>query len=702
MSLFDFPRIHVWGTQVINVGTGNNDSASPGEEMTVTSDTERVRAVTRGMTDAEFSRWMTGLDQDGLLRCQWNYYGDMSIRFIDVRVRSVQLGYDELLIDPNDDPLIGGQVYLNNAVMCDTNPEGYHGTQIFAEALEIRAPGALDRTGTFVSRKPQCATTRWLNWYRNVSYHGLFGLPPKGVDGQLSSGNAGGASATFQCSIDFDLNDFVDDVHETNDKQEIRHKFLALPESRGTQALSNALRIHPAQGLIFRYNLYLTYPSISDTELAKQFGRGLKTTNPAYGLVLGTISPWYDDEPETITMGRYLKPAAPFDNPYRPKNPYYLSPVVVRVKPEDQRISLDLANCLPEDGPDGEKFDMGPVTLGIRAMTSPGVNPAQNPAPITALGTIANDKSTYLMQGGIYDLDYSHLPPEQAVASCLENDSQELVLQTGKNGVLLYEPEYMIASDCNCSYLDELAPGQTWDHPEVVDFLKHEPARALRGEVTLLMRRRGKSPVDPIEVTVEQWSETPTGVVDEFGKYRYPRLLHKEQITIERDATVYRLRPLEGPGLRLFRFVPPGLWPTDIDPKTLGELAFQEYFTELRVLPYDDYSKITDDELTWERIYKEIFRYYHLILPAMSVRLDMSDRTIWETPTAARYVKRVTDRSLWSYFTYMPRTRDLSKYRCQLLWRFCDKVFRELGVPEGLTGPSHQKTRERKRHKKPG
>ncbi len=686
MSLFDFPRIHVWGKQVIiNVGTGNNDSASPGEELTVTSDTERVRAVTRGKSDAEFSRWMTELDQNKLLRCQWNYYGDMSISFTDVRVQSVQLGYDQLLLDPKDDPLIGGQVYLNNAVMCDTNPEGYHGTQIFAEALEIRAPEALDGTGTFVSRKPQRATTRWLNWYRNVSYHGLFGLPPKGVDGQLSSGGAGGASATFQCSVDIRKTDLKKALHQGADNQEILHKFLPLPGSPGAVALFEALHRHHAIGFLFRYNLYLTYPSISDTELAKQFAHGLKTPNPAYGRIVGTIAPWYPGEPETITMGRYLKPAAPFKNPYRSDKPYYLSPVVARVKPEDQHISLDLANCLPEDGADGEKFDMGPVTLGIRPMTSPGADPATNLAPITTLGTLKNDQGTYIVQGGIYDLNYGALPAEQQ--ALLQDDSQELVLQTGKYGVLLYEPEYMIAADCNCSYLDELRPGKTWDQPEVLKALADEPVRALRGEVKLLLRRRGKTPDGKTPVTVEQWRETPTGIVNEYGKYRDPRLLHTETITIEGGEWDYRLRPLEGPGLRLFRFVPPGLWPKVIAPRTLAQLAFQEYFTELRVLPYDDYSKITDEQLTWELIYEQIFRYYHLILPAMSVRLDMSDRTIWETPTAARYLKRVTDRSLWSYFSYMPRTRDLSKYRCELLWRFCDKFLAETPEPKSQRKP---------------
>ena len=41
----------------------------------------------------------------------------------------------------------------------------------------------------FVSRLPTRAVTRSLNWYRNVSFHGVLGND--------TSGGAGGASATF-------------------------------------------------------------------------------------------------------------------------------------------------------------------------------------------------------------------------------------------------------------------------------------------------------------------------------------------------------------------------------------------------------------------------------------------------------------------------------------------------------------------------
>lgn len=679
MSLFDFPRIHLWGTQEVNAGTGNNDSASPGEELTVTSDTARTRAETRGMTDEQFRQWMMSLDQSHLLCAQWNYFGNFSFRFCNVQVGSVQLGPDQLVTDKQQEPLIGAQIYLHYGTLIDANPEGYHTSQVFCESLEVRGPGALGGTGVFVSRKPTRATTRWLNWYRNVSYHGLFGLPPTGSDGQLSSGGAGGASATFQCGIEVKRDDLQPVPHQGADADVARHRLLAREESKAATALVEALRRRNAKGLLFRYNLYLCYPRISDTELAAEyFDKGIHKMNPSLGLVLGTLSPWYEDEPSTITMGRYLKPVKSFANPYRPDKPYYLSPCVAVVDPANQRISLDAANCLPEDGPEGYKFSLGAVTLGIRAATAANEDPAHNTNDVIPIGTLCNDREAYLAQGGIYDVSYRLLAPEHQ--AWLDDDAHELVLHTSSGGVLLSETEYMVESDCTCNYLDELPPGKTWDDDDVRKELAAQPSLALRGEVDLHIRRRGKAPAAPTAIRVEQWRTTPTGFPSQYGVYRYPLLLGTETLTLNGTTGTLRLRPVEGAGMRLFRLVPPGLWPQHIDPATLAALQFQEFFVDVRVLPYDDYGHLTAEQLTWERIYDEVFRYYYLILPAMSEYLDLKDPTIWQTPTAARYVMRMTDPQLWDYYNYMPRTRDLSKYRRELLWRFCCRVLKEHGV----------------------
>jgi hypothetical protein len=675
VSLFDYPRIHVFGTQRVNPGTGNNNSASPGEELSVTADSERVSAWTRGKSDAEFQHWITQLDQQGLLRCQWNYYGDMSFGFVDVRVRSVQLP-DQLLVDPQHDALIGASVHLNNAVVCDVNPEGFNSTQIFAEALEIHAPGVLAGAGSFISRQPDRATTRWLNWQRNVSYQGAFGSAREAADEQLTSGAAGGASATFQCGIEVQPEDLASDFGERRNLERSRYKLLVETDaSPGMSALIDALR-SGARGLLFRYNLHLCYPRISDSELAQRFARGERTVNPAFGIVVGTIAPWLHDEPSTITLGRLLRPAAAFPNPYRKGARWYLSPAVARHDPHSKQLSIDLANCLPEDGSDADKYNLGTVTLGVRAATAANQDPATNAAQIHPLGTLRNDRDTYLDQGGIYDLSYAHLPDEVVR---LDDGAFELVLETSLFGVLLYEPEFMLASDCTCSYLDELAPDQHWNDPAVRAALAQLPHAALRGEVDLWLLRRGRRAQQPVRVNVEEWRVTPTGDPTRYGLYRFPTLLSHQTLSLNSAHASFALQPSGGSGLRVFRFVPERQWPQDINERQLAHLAIQETFVELRILPYDDYSAVRDDELSFELIYREVLRYYHLITPGMSEALNLADPTIWQMPSAARYVLLTSSLELWASWQFMPRTRDLSRYRRELLRRFCGQVLQRHG-----------------------
>jgi hypothetical protein len=678
VSLFDFPRIHIFGLHRVNPGTGNNNSASPGDELTVTADSERVSAVTLGKTDAEFQRWITQLDPQQLLRCQWNYYGDMSFAFEDVRVRSVQLSHDTAL-DTQHDALIGASVHLNNAIVCDVNPEGFNSTQIFAEALEIHAPQVFAAAGSFISRQPDRATTRWLNWQRNLSYHGRFGLPPNGVDGELSSGAAGGASASFQCGIEIKPEDLRQVVGDQRDLSQARYQLLLKqppPNQPSPSPVMAALvaAIHKgARGLVFRYNLHLCCPKLSDTELARSFARAERISNPAYGVVIGTIAPWYDAEPSTITMGRLLRPAAAFENPYRKDKPHYLSPAVARHDPQRKQLSIDLANCLPEDGEAGDKFDLGTVTIGLRAVTAANERPASNTAAFYPIGTLQNDRQTYRDQGGIYDLSYAHLPENGA---WLDDGEHELVLHTARFGVLAYEPEYMLMSDTTCSYLDQPPAGRRWDRPARRKRLRAMPHSALRGEVDLWLLRRGKPAPAPVQVTIEEWQVTPTGSVAQYGVYRYPTLLKREVRSMAAARMRYALIPSAGStaALRMFRFVPECQWTQNISEYELADRSIQESLVELRILPYDDYTQLRAEQLTWQLIYREVLRYYHLITPGMSEALDLSDPAIWELPTAARYVLVTTSLELWPSWQFMPRTRDLSRYRRQLLRRFCRRV----------------------------
>lgn len=673
MSVLDFPRVNFWGTQRINPGTGNNNSLGPGQELTVTSNTEQVQPVDSPLSDDDFIRWMESADPMGLVRGQWNYYGDMSMRFDEVVVNSGIIEPGRLI---TEDPLIGAKVSLINSLVCDVNPEGFDCTQIFSGALQIDAPRALGGTGVFLSRLPTRAVTRSLNWYRNVSFHGVLGND--------TSGGAGGASATFIHAVkvpDSDLQKIPDRGVEYD---EVLHHWWpkcgadGAPTSPLVAAMHKALRNKDVIGLQIRYNLYLCYPRIADSALVKQFAAGQKAENPAVGLVLGTIAPWRRGEPESMTLARTLKPARSYVNAYRSDGkPYYLAPAVAKIGQNTGHLSIDLANTLPEDGADGAKYALGKVTLGVRRATRPGDDPAANTSTVVEIGEVKNDREAFVARGGIYDLEVNG-----DAERLLADPNNEIVLSTERYGVLLYEPEYTIGSDCEAAYLDE-APPQSQERvmrPSRQEGQGEQPIpQALRGSVPLYLRRRGRIPDKSVSLIVEQWRFTPSGDSRVFGAYVYPRKLGSETLEVPDGLVEHELHPVDGPGVLMFRYLVPGQWQQDMDGANLAKLTFQEDCTFLRVLPHDAEAAAaaaSNGSIDYATIYKHVLRYYALILPAMSKRLQMSadSADLWTSPTAARYLLRTTSPHLWNHWAYMPRTRDLSRTRLDLLRRFCRQI----------------------------
>ena len=258
----------------------------------------------------------------------------------------------------------------------------------------------------------------------------------------------------------------------------------------------------------------------------------------------------------------------------------------------------------------------------------------------------------------------------------LENGETELVLQTSTEGVLLFEPENHVVLDCECNYLDHPGPGE--HYPAMIHALR-EPgtAVALQGRSPIVVYRRGQPVTGPMRFTVEQWRTTPSGDPANYGFYQYPVLMSSTSaaITVNSGWGSVDLIPHHGfPGMRMFRFVPETLWPQTRPVDQLAWLICAESYATMRILPYDDYSNQLAAGPTFDDVYDNIFVYYDLITPAMNERLPMSDRSLWDTPTAAQYLKRIIDPGLWSSPNYMPRTRDLSAGRRELLIAFCDDV----------------------------
>jgi hypothetical protein len=512
------------------------------------------------------------------------------------------------------------------------------------------------------------------------------------VLGNDTSGGAGGASATFIHSVKVARIDEEKLPQVGPEYDEMMHHWWPLlnregqPASRVAYELYRVLSGAFAQGLQIRYNLYLCYPRIADSALVEEFAAGRKTENPAIGWVLGTIAPWRAREPESLTLGRGLNPARSYPNQYRSDfKPYFLAPTVARVADvgDAMLVSIDLVNTLPEDGKDGEKFPLGPVEIGLREATVPGGDPAANQALVRPIGMIANDRRSFERCGGVYDLPVT----DPAMRAELADPGYELVLQTGRFGVLMYEPEYYVGSDCEAAYLDSAPPGSADPVVRPPNGAGDPLPQPLRGWVPVYVRRRGHVPDDRVRLGVEEWKFTPTGDPNppNYGSYRFPTRLGEETIEAERGLATHLLGPKGGPGVSMFRYVAPGQWPQPLDSAALANTTYREAYTFLRVLPYDEAVKIADADLDYDAVYRHVFRYYALILPAMTKRLDMTGggAGLWQTPTAARYLLKTTGVDMWEHWAYMPRTRDLSATRRELLRRYCRKVLAAHGIAAG-------------------
>jgi hypothetical protein len=209
----------------------------------------------------------------------------------------------------------------------------------------------------------------------------------------------------------------------------------------------------------------------------------------------------------------------------------------------------------------------------------------------------------------------------------------ELVLMTEKGGEMLVEAPVMVESDDRCVYLQQ---GES-------------------AMVRFAALARGAPLAEPIRFLV----------MDEPGRGAHrPVVECPETIDVGGRADNILTLRAANPGCTVIRLArSPGGRRLD--------LARDPYIS-VRVLPTDDYGHLGDDELTFPLVYQEVFRYYHLLHPAMNQKLDLGDEQA--VTAAAETLLRRTDPGNWRRARYMPRTRDLSAGKRRLLERWCRKV----------------------------
>lgn len=635
MSVFSFPRINFLGTIQLNPGTANNDDyaqAGPGQLTMPASwgpfagqafgliDSKRVQARTYGMSDEAFVAWVQQPQLfDGSPKPQmpseWNYYGDMGSS-ATTTVVGVQAGPGDSCTPDAAGPLwslIGSTLTFSGGIT-DVNSEGSPpATQFFIDSMSL-----MNGDTPVVDGTPSKGACQWINFYRNVNL--------------TADGGAGGY---------------------------IYHVLLA-----GENTTINIPGFPAnARGLVFRYYLYNVQQGETDPyKLAKLYAQG--KTNSATLQIAGTLAPLMDDEAIlTGPVGRLLvSNVAQIPSPPGAQNnagggPVSLAPAVVQQ--DGDTISVDFLGTFPDYYQNGAnpKYDFGPVELIV---TGGGTTATVGPVPYADL-----DAGNAL--GWVFDFDISSNPAAQ---QALQDPEAAFSLVHAKYGAVLAETDYYFPSNQQAIYAEQHGPGDVFLNQGTP-----EPA-------TVSVYHRGKllpAPDCP-PITVWAYQSTP---IQSPGNAVVVSANFQPGDPLVADTS--------HPGNLLFTFTindagnpAPGGYP----PQNYAAFSNPPWITNapgisVRILPNDeDFSRyyvnpaaaepVGNDLLTFDVVYAKVLRTYYLLFPAMNQVFPLNSEA--KVTSMAQGILDRTEMKYWMTTGYMPRTRDMSASRKQLLRAWCRKV----------------------------
>ena len=391
-----------------------------------------------------------------------------------------------------------------------------------------------------------------------------------------------------------------------------------------------------AAGLSVRYGLY------ASTSVAAG------ATTDRVGMVSGAIGVGTKDELQSYPNCRTLYSVDAVATGGR--SPKSRGPVLMKINPGRSRVAIDLFNALKETGTTLQtisKVNIGPLVLG---WTKPSIGACFTFAPIPYSQYNMNNTKN---QGSVIDVDFSAYRDEVIK---LLNDGW--VFYLGTTGIAdsatapaipkMFDEGLSFASDQRDYYLDNGEAGS--------------------------VRIKAMGPSGPIAnatVWLQQFIVNyATGAADVGGLPVVDSSAWAVTMpdTVTTDAEGYADVPLKAlkNGNCVIRFT--------IAPNSMPVNVLTDSFINIRVLPTDDYSKVSDADLLgqtgFQFMYQNVLRYYYITYPVMQPIMDFSDYNVMTSPRMLQMLPTVTDHANWGQAGYMPRTRELSKSRQALLARW--------------------------------
>lgn len=646
MSLFDFPRINITGTLLLNPGTANNDDYAGGVtfpanwgpfagDTLALIDSKLVQARTYGMSDEAFIAWVQkaqkfdvtskpGTTQD-IIPAEWNYYGDMSSKVVSASVVGVQTGPDQAYNAAEESvPLTGiiGSSLTYSGNICDVNSEGSPpATQFFIDTLTL-----MNGTQKALEGRPSKGACQWLNFYRNVNL--------------TADGGAGGY---------------------------VYH--VIMKDTPGTIINIPQFQDPKIKGVIFRY--YLSRPiggATTNPAIEALYAQNPPQQNPKTLEFVATIAPLYENE-QIITgpTGRLLvSNTTTIPTPQGTRNNgnngnIALAPAVLQQNGDT--ISADFSGTFPDyykhsgTGSTNDKYDFGRVLL-----VAHGAGGSATIGAVDYADTLAGNE-----RGWVFDFDISSNPNAQGV---LQDPNATFGLTHSLLGTILGEADYYFVSNQQGIYAEQFGPGDAFLNQGTT-----EPA-------TVSVYHRGKELTSEScpPITVWQYRSVP---LQDPGNAVALNTNFQPGDPIVIDTAQ--------PGNFLFTFSisdantpPPAAYP----PQSYSTFMNPPYITNapsisLRILPNDeDFSRYYVDPaasepvgnaaLTFDVVYAKVLRTYYLLYPIMNRIIALnSEKAVSDSASA---ILDATDMAIWMTAHYMPRTHDMSASRRKLLRAWCRKV----------------------------
>jgi hypothetical protein len=636
MSLFDFPRINIKGTVILNPGTANNDDYAgsytlpdgpfAGETLALI-DSKLVQPRTFGMTDADFIAWVQkrhwfnaegGGKPKEIIPAEWNYYGSMtsSVNSGAASVIGVQTGPDPDQSYTAADPsvpvtsLIGASLTYNGGIT-DVNSEGSPpATQFFIQKLTLTNGAAIALQGP--ASKGAC---QWINFYRNVN--------------QTQDAGAGGymyhVIRKSLCGGNFNIPGFEDPS---------------------------------IIGAIFRYYLYnIVQPIQGNDNLEKLYESGGQ--NPASLQFVATIAPLYEGEDiHTGPIGRLLVAPPPAISTLpltnnNGKGTIALAPAVLNQN--GNQIAVEFVGTFPDNSqpPTNDKYSFGPVTL-----MADGNGTSATIGNVDYADTTAGDQ-----RGWLFDFDISG---NDAAQNVLADPNATFRLNSSQYGDVLGESEYYIVSNQQAIYAEQHGPGDSFMNQG-----RTEPA-------TIAVYQRGQLLPAGVCPPIAIWSystvplQTPGAVVKVAENFQPGGPLTVDTSLPGNFTFTFTVGDQAPPPSSYAAFLnPPFTTLTNAPQICLRILPNDEDFSPYYVDPTSP-EPVGNDKLTFDIVYASVLRTYYLLYPIMNTHFMMNSESAVQA-NAQAIIDR-TDPALWMTTKYMPRTRDMSSSRRTLLQAWCRKV----------------------------